>query len=350
MNDQSFMVHIRRLAGALALLVGANFTFAAGYWLINQGRTNPDGSEIGYIQCLYMTVVTTFTVGYGELVPIVTTTDRVYTMMVILIGIGMIGYALSQMTAFIVEGDLRNILGRRKMDKKIAALRDHYLVCGTGDVGHYVIEELIATNRAFVAIDMDEEHLKKLSGERQLLYIVGDATDESVLARSGIKAAAGVICALQHDRDNLVLAMTCRRSNPKLRIGAKAHDVKLLERIKHAGADAVVSPEFIGGLRLVSEMVRPTVVSFLDQMLRETGAAVRVEEVHIGAGSHLAGKRLNETDWQKRGLLVMALQAPGAEKYEYVPKPESVLASGCTVIVLGDAEHVGKLRAEASGS
>ena len=350
MNNQSFMVHIKRLAGALALLVGANFTFAAGYWLMNQGRTNPDGSEIGYLQCLYMTVVTTFTVGYGEIVPVVTPADHVYTILVIFIGIGTIGYALSQMTAFIVEGDLRNLLGRRKMDKKIAALRGHYLVCGTGDVGHYVIEELIATNRALVAIDTDEEHLKKLSGARQLLYIVGDATDESVLAGAGIKEAAGVICALQHDRDNLVLAMTCRQINPNLRIVAKSHDVKLLQRLKNAGADAVVSPQFIGGLRLVSEMVRPTVVNFLDQMLRETDAAVRVEEVRIGAGSTLAGRRLDETDWKQRGLLVMALQAPAAEKYEYVPAPESVLAPGCTVIVLGDAERVGKLRAEASGS
>lgn len=350
MNEQSFRERLRHLLGAFGLLVGGNFAFAAGYWFINQGRTNPDGSDIGYIQCLYMTLVTTFTVGYGELVPIVTTFDRIYTMLVIVIGIGTIGYALSQLTAFIVEGDLRNILGRRKMDKKIVALRDHFVICGTGDVGHYVIEELIATNRPFVAIDTDEEHLKKLFAERAVLYVVGDATDEDVLVRAGIKVAAGVICALQHDRDNLVLAMTCRQLNPKLRIVAKAHDVKLLQRLKNAGADAVVSPQFIGGLRLVSEMVRPTVVNFLDQMLRETDAAMRVEEVHIGAGSRLAGRRLNETDWRKRGLLVMALQTRCEERYVYVPDPESVLAPGCTVIVLGDTEHVGKLRAEASES
>ncbi len=350
MNDHALKERLQHLIGSFALLVGANFTFAAGYWLMNQGRTNPDGSAIGYIQCLYMTLVTTFTVGYGELVPIVTAGDRIYTMLVIVVGIGTIGYALSQMTAFIVEGDLRNILGRRKMDKRIAALRDHFVVCGTGDVGHYVIEELIATNRPFVAIDADEEPLRKLSGDRQLLYIVGDATDEDVLARAGVAAASGVICSLQHDRDNLVLAMTCRQINPKLRIVAKSHDIKLLQRLKNAGADAVVSPQFIGGLRLVSEMVRPTVVNFLDQMLRETDVAMRVEEVHIGAGSRLAGRRLGETDWRKRGLLVMALQARDEERYVYVPDPESVLAPGCTVIVLGDAEHVGKLRAEASGS
>ena len=350
MNEQSFKERVRRLVGALGLLVGGNFAFAAGYWVLNWGRTNPDGSPIGYIQCLYMTVVTTFTVGYGELVPIVTTTDRVYTMMVILIGIGTIGYALSQMTAFIVEGDLRNILGRRKMEKRIVIMHDHFLVCGSGEVGHYVIEELFATRRPFVAIDTDEEHLKKVIGDRPGLYIVGDATDEEVLIHAGVKVATGVICALQNDRDNLVLAMTCRQINPKLRIVAKAHDIKLSERLKHAGADAVVSPQFIGGLRLVSEMVRPTVVNFLDQMLRETDAAVRVEEVRIGTGSRLAGKRLDEMDWKERGLLVMALQAQGAEKYVYVPAPGSVLTPGCTVIVLGDAVHVGQLRAEASGS
>ena len=350
MNNQSFMVHIKRLVGALALLVGANFAFAAGYWFMNQGRTNPDGSEIGYIQCLYMTVVTTFTVGYGEIVPIVTQADRVYTMLVIVVGIGTIGYALSQMTAFIVEGDLRDILGRRKMDKNIAALRDHFLVCGTGDVGHYVIEELLVTNRPFVAIDTDEEHLKKLFAERAVPFVVGDATDEDVLTKAGIKMAAGVICALQHDRDNLVLAMTCRQINPRLRIVAKCHDIKLLQRLKNAGADAVVAPQFIGGLRLVSEMVRPTVVNFLDQMLRETDAAVRVEEVRIGAQSRLAGKRLNEIDLERRGMLAMALKAPGSNKFDYVPARDSVLTPGCTVIVLGDVDPVGKLRVEAAGT
>ena len=350
MNEQSFRERVRRLIGALGLLAGGNFAFAAGYWVLNLGRTNPDGSPIGYIQCLYMTVVTTFTVGYGELVPIVTTTDRVYTMIVILIGIGTIGYALSQMTAFIVEGDLRNILGRRKMEKRIVVIHDHFLVCGSGEVGHYVIEELFATRRPFVAIDTDEEHLKKVIGDRPGLYLVGDATDEEVLIHAGIKVASGVICALQNDRDNLVLAMTCRQINPKLRIVAKAHDIKLLERLRHAGADAAVSPQFIGGLRLVSEMVRPTVVTFLDQMLRESDAAVRVEEVRIAAGSTMAGKRLSEIDLEQRGMSAMALKAPGSDKFVYVPARDSVLTPGCTLIVLGDAERVGKLRAEASGS
>lgn len=350
MNEQSFRDRLRHLIGAFGLLVGANFTFAAGYWILNQARTNPDGSPIGYIQCLYMTVVTTFTVGYGELVPIVTMFDRIYTMLVIVIGIGTIGYALSQMTAFIVEGDLRNILGRRKMEKRIVVLHDHFLVCGSGDVGHYVIDELFATRRALVVIDTDEEHLKRVIGDRPILYIVGDATDEEVLVHAGAKVAAGVICALQNDRDNLVLAMTCRQINPTVRIVAKAHDIKLLERLRHAGADAVVSPQFIGGLRLVSEMVRPTVVTFLDQMLRESDAAVRVEEVRIAAGSRMAGKRLNEIDLEQRGMSAMALKAPGSDTFVYVPARDSVLTPGCTIIVLGDAEHVTTLRAEAAGA
>ena len=347
-KDRPLIERFERLITAFGLLAGANFAFAGGYWLMNQGRTNPDGSEIGYIQCLFMTVITTFTVGYGEVVPIVTTADRIYTILVIIVGIGTIGYALSQMTAFIVEGELQEILGRRKMEKRIVVLHDHFLVCGTGEVGHYVIEELFATKRSFVAIDTNEEHLKKVIDERAILYIVGDATDEEVLIHAGVKGAAGVICALPNDRDNLVLAMTCRQINPKLRIVAKAHDIKLLERLRHAGADAVVSPQFIGGLRLVSEMVRPTVVSFLDRMLRESDAAVRVEEVRIAAESRLAGKRLNEIDLERRGMLVMAVKIPGSDKFDYVPARESILVPGCTVIVLGDAEHVGQLRAEAS--
>lgn len=344
------MERYRRLFIAFSLLVGANFPLATGYWFLNRGRTNPDGSEIGYIQSLYMTVISTFTVGYGEIVPVVTAVDRVYTMFVIAIGIGAIGYGVSQMTAFLVEGELRDILGRRKMEKSIAALRDHFVVCGTGDVGHYVIEELVDTRRDFVAIDMDEERLRKLTAAKPFLYIIGDATDEAVLERAGIKVAAGVMCALPNDRDNLFLAMTCRLMSPKLRIIAKSHDITLSQRIRSAGADSVVSPQFIGGLRLVSEMVRPTVVSFLDLMLRDKDRMMRVEEVRIDTGSRLAGRRLNQGDIAKLGLLVMAIQAPGAATFVYVPSPDSVLEPGCTVIVLGDADHVMQLRAEAVGT
>jgi voltage-gated potassium channel len=344
------MTRYRRLLIAFALLVGVNFALATGYWLMNRGRTNPDGSEIGYLQCLYMTVISTFTVGYGEFVPVTTPADRVYTMLVIVIGLGTMGYGLSEMTAFIVGGELQELFGRRKMEKRIAALRDHFLVCGTGDVGSYVIEELLATKRPFVAIDMDEEQLKKLAATRPVLYLAGDPTDEAVLEKAGIKAAVGVMCALPNDRDNLVLAMTCRLSNPKVRIVAQAQDVKFSQRIKSAGADAVVSPQFIGGMRLVSEMIRPTVVSFLDLMLRDMEKNVRVEEARIGAGSSLAGKKLREVDFTQQGLLVMALQPPGATKFIYVPSPDSVLEPGMVLIVLGEADRVAKLREMAAAT
>jgi voltage-gated potassium channel len=251
------MARYRQLVVAFVLLVGVNLVLAGGYWLINQDRTNPDGSPIDFLQCLYMTVISTFTVGYGEVIPVVTPADRIYTMLVIVLGLGTMGYGVSQMTAFLVEGELRGILERRKMDKQIMAMRDHVVVCGTGDVGAYIIEELLATQRPFVAVDTDEEQLRRLSDGQRFPYVAGDATDEEVLARAGIKAAAGVVCALEGDSDNLVLAMTCRMNNPKIRIVAKCQDVKLSQRIKNAGADAVVSPQFIGGMRLVSELVRP---------------------------------------------------------------------------------------------
>lgn len=339
------MTRYRRLIIAFVLIAGVNLALAGGYWVMNQGRTNQDGSEIGYLQCLYMTVVSTFTVGYGELVPVVTAADRVYTMLVIVLGLGSMGYALSQMTAFVVEGDLKEIIARRKMEKNIAALRGHFIVCGTGDVGRYVIEELLATKRPFVAVETDEAQVRKLTAKQPFPYVVGDATDEVVLAQAGIKVAAGVMCALPHDRDNLVLAMTCRQVNPRVRIVAKAQDIKLSQRIKSAGADSVVSPQFIGGMRLVSEMVRPTVVSFLDLMLRDMDKAMRVEEIDVQAGSQLAGTRLVEHIVADSNVLVMALKAPGADKFLYVPPSDAVLEPGCLLVVLGETEAVAQLRA-----
>ena len=343
------MARYRRLVVAFALLVGVNFALAAGYWLLNHGRTNPDGSEIGYLQCLYMTVISTFTVGYGEALPIATPVDRIYTMLVIVLGLGTMGYGVSQMTAFIVEGELRGILERRKMDKHIAAMRDHFIVCGTGDTGRYIIEELLVTKRPFVAVDVDEEQLKKLAEPQPFPYVVGDATEEAVLLAAGIKRAAGVLCSLQHDRDNLVLAMTCRMNNQKVRIVAKCQDVKLSQRIKNAGADAVVSPEFIGGMRLVSELVRPTAVSFLDRMLRDREKGVRVEEVRVDTGSTLDGGRLADHAIADSDVLVMALQEPGATAFVYGPPSDSVLKPGSILVVLGNTEQVAKLRELAAG-
>jgi len=343
------MVRYRRLVVAFLLLIGVNVALAAGYWLMQQGRTNPDGSAIDFLQCLYMTVISTFTVGYGEAIPIVTPADKIYTMIVIVLGLGTMGYGVSQMTAFFVEGELHGILARRKMDKRIAAMKDHFIVCGTGEVGHYVIEELISTKRPFIAVDTDEEHLKKVSEGRSFPYIIGDATDEAVLASAGIKEAAGIVCALQHDRDNLVLAMTCRMNNPKIRIVAKSHDVNLSQRLKNAGADSVVSPQFIGGMRLVSEMVRPTVVTFLDLMLRDKDKEMRVEEIRGAPGSVLAGKRLRDQLVADSGVLVMAIQMPGAAGFVYVPPSESPLTPGCTLIVLGDTQRVSQLKDMAQG-
>ena len=343
------MARYRRLAVAFLLLAGVNVALAVGYWLINKGRTNPDGSTIDFLQCLYMTVISTFTVGYGEAIPIVTPTDKIYTMLVIVLGLGTMGYGISQLTAFVVEGKLLGILERRKMDKRIAAMRDHFVVCGTGDVGRYVIEEMLATQRPFVVVDEDAEQLKRMSAGHLFPYVVGDATDEEVLAGAGITAAAGVVCALQGDRDNLVLAMTCRMHNSKIRIVAKCHDIRLSQRIKNAGADSVVSPQFIGGMRLVSEMVRPTVVNFLDLMLRDKEKGIRVEEVRIEAGSALAGSRLADHALADSDVLVMALQEPGATAFVYGPPSETVLQPGSTLVVLGDTEHVRKLGMLATG-
>lgn len=342
------MARYRRLVMAFWLLIGVNVILASGYWLMQRGRTNPDGSDIDFLQCLYMTVISTFTVGYGEVIPVVTAADKIYTMLVIAIGLGTVGYGVSQMTAFMVEGELLGILERRKMDKQIAAMRDHFIVCGTGDVGGYVIEELLATKRPFVAVTVDEGQLKRMSAGRPFPYIVGDATDEAVLTQAGIKTAAGVVCALESDSDNLVLAMTCRMNNPRVRIVAKCHDVKLSQRIKAAGADAVVSPQFIGGMRLVSELVRPTAVNFLDLMLRDREKGIRVEEVRVEAGSALADRRLSDRVIADSDVLVMALLAPGATTFVYGPASDSVLVPGTTMVVLGDTEHVGRLRALAS--
>lgn len=338
----------RRLLVGCAIVLGVNLALALGYWALNLDRTNPDGTPIGFVQCLYMTVISTFTVGYGEFVPVLTSLDRFYTMLVIVSGIAMIGYGLSQLTSFVVEGELKEMWERRTMERLIGAMRNHYIVCGLGETGHYAVNELVQTRRPLIAIDSDEARLKKLAIVQEFPYVVGDATDEIVLEQAGIRAALGVMCALPNDRDNLFLAMTCRQLNPKLRIVTKAEDVNLAPRVRNAGADAVISPQFIGGLRMVSELVRPTVVTFLDRMLRGREMSYRVEEIRIDPNGSMSGKRLCDLQLAQWRIVVVAVQAPGSEHFEHAPLPETVLLPGSTLVVIGEAEPLARARAAAA--
>lgn len=316
-----------------------------GYYLIGGGRWT-------FADCMYMTVITVTTVGYGELLKGMDTTEyaRGFTVVLLMFGTGSIVFFASTVTAFIIEGDLRNALFVSKLKKRMKRMKDHVVVCGAGSTGRNVIEELIATSVPVVAIDTRESELKDIADKNpkaEFTYIVGDATDDDVIAQCNLGAARGLVAALSSDKDNLYLTVSARQSNPKARIVARCAELSHVEKIRRSGADAVVSPNYIGGMRLVSELLRPAVVRFLDDMLRDRGAVFRIEEITLGENTRSLGTTLRDARVRERfGMTVLAVRGRDASGWTYNPDASEKLGPGTTLVVLGSTEQVAALRAE----
>ena len=335
----------RLLTGFLALLAVV-LGGAVGYYILGEGQWP-------FWDCVYMTVITVTTVGYGETLvdPALETVPyaRAFTVVLLVFGTGSIVFFASMITAFIVEGDLKEALFAQKLKKRMKRMQNHVVVCGAGSTGRNVIEELLKTNVPVIGVDIVEQELKEIADKypkAEFSYIVGDATDDDVAPQMNLGSARGLIAALSSDKDNLYLTVSARQSNPNLRIVTRAAEVSHIEKMKKAGADAVVSPNFIGGMRLVSEMIRPAVVGFLDAMLRDKRAAYRIEEIVLKEGVDKIGTTLRDAKIRERfGMTVLAVR--GADKeYTYNPAPDEKLTPGTTLVVLGSAEQVASLRKE----
>jgi voltage-gated potassium channel len=307
------------------------------------------GGEPSIIDCAYQTVITLSTVGSREIKPL---TDlwygKLFIVGLILSGMGVLFVFATSMTAFLVEGEIRHIFRRKKMDKALQDLNNHIIVCGAGDTGGFVIEELLGSRHSLVVVDADEvriERLREAHPDNLLPFVVGPAADDEVLKRAGIERARGVVIALPDERDNLFITVTARQTNPKVKIIARAADAQAELRLKRAGADTVVSPNRIGGMRMASEMVRPQVVNFLDEMLRGQDRALRIEEIPLSASCSMVGKALRDTNLrQESDLLVLAIRDKSGGNYLYNPPPDEILEEGSTLIVLGPVDSVHNIR------
>ena len=287
---------------------------------------------------LYMTVITMTTVGYGETREL-TQIGRGFTMLLVVTSIGIAGYAISTVAAYVVEGEFNRVFRGRKMDKRIARMRDHIVLCGAGRTGAEIAQELYKTLTPFVIIEKDEKVLQRLPFLREIPYLQGDATRDSILQRSGVERAKGLLAVLPNDQANVFLVLTVRALSPKLHIISRLTDDSNRQKLLRAGADTVVQTQAIGGLRMASMMIRPSAVTFLDKMLRVTGETLRVEDVT--ATPSMQGKTLRQLALNERiGLLVVALQRPGEQEYSFNPKPETELGEGDVLIVIGSPRQV----------
>ncbi|MGF1467060.1 MAG: potassium channel family protein [Sandaracinaceae bacterium] len=344
-----FEVYRGRLLFAGLLLVLVLLVANGGYHVLGGGRW-------GVEEVIYFTIITLSTVGFAETLPGMEDVAyaRVWTLFMILTGSGTLVYFVSTLTAFIVETDIQGVLRRNRMQKRIEQLSGHFIVCGVGATGMHVVEELLNTHHRFVAIDQDLERLEGFAerfGQAQFLYVHGDATEDECLLQAGIDRAAGIIAALTNDRDNVFITLTAyqlereRADKGAFRIVAKAVEASARPKLRAAGAHRVVSPSQIGGMRMASEMVRPSVVEFLDLMLRDPKKNLRIEEVDIPASSGLVGARLRDTNLRSATrVLVIAVKYPDENRYEYNPGPDLVLEAGSILIVLAEAAEMLKLR------
>jgi voltage-gated potassium channel len=337
---------LRRLLGglfALAIVIAGGTT---GYWFIGQARWS-------WGECLYMTVISVTTVGYGEVLPGMDHAPyaRAFTVALLILGTGSLVYFASMITAFIVEGELKTLLKAQQLKKRIRRMKDHIVVCGAGSTGRNIIQELVAVGIPVVAIDTNEHILREIVDKHpraQISYLVGDATEDDIMAQAAIPTARGVVAALSSDKDNLYVVVSARQINASARIVARCAEMAHVDKIKRAGADSVVSPNYIGGVRMVSEMLRPTVVRFLDEMLRDKRATYRIDEVAIVSGSALDGQTVREANIRERfGMSVLALRLPGEAPWQYNPSGDDKLVAGAIVVVLGSMEQVARLRAQA---
>ena len=337
------------------LLLAVGLTFLAGII----GYEAIEGWS--FLDATYMTVITLATIGYGETHPL-SDQGRIFTIFLILGGMTTVSYGALSLTALVADGELMQLLKRRRMDKAIAQLQDHYIICGFGKTGEHVVSELLKTDHQVVVVDKDPENLRCFHarqttidrlgagiGETKVHYLAGDAASDHVLMAAGIQRAAGIFCALATDKDNLFVVLTARGLNERIRISSKCEEDETEQKLMRAGADSIVSPKRIGGLRMASEMIRPAVVSFLDLMVRDP-RGYRFEEVGIAPGSPFLGRLFRDTPvCQDKAVRLVALVAQDGG-HNYNPADNTVLSAGQRLVFLGRSEHVAELRATLNGS
>ena len=338
----------RRILVACSLLLGVAILAVIGYMLIG-------GPSVTFLDAVYMAVITLTGVGYEE---IVKTTNhpslRVFNIFVVLLGVGFAVYAFSELTAFLVEGELRHLFRRRKMKRQISELNEHFIVCGIGETGRHVVQELQKTRTPHVVVDLSEHAVDRLrespGASAEMLYVIGDATDERVLVEAGLDRAKGLISTLPSDKDNLVIAVVARQKNPDLRIVSRCTDLQYSERLLKVGADSTVSPNQIGGLRLASEVLRPNVVSFLDLMLQEKSRTLRIEEIGLGPASGWIGRMIADLDLGTRyNLLLLAMKSTSdlSSPLMFNPSGSITLSQDAVLILLGDVGDLRRARDDA---
>jgi voltage-gated potassium channel len=327
----------RRIAVAFAALGSVTAIGTAGYMLIER-LSAPDA--------LYLTIITLTTVGYGDLVP-QTTAGRIFTVLIILSGVGSALYLFTIGAQLVLEGQLRDVFGRTAMQRRADHMNGHVIVCGYGRFGRAVAEELIRNGVEMVVIDADtarEEELRRLG----IPYVIGSAVADEVLEHAGIGRARAIVVATPSDPDNVFITLSAREKNPGIRIHARGETEAGLRRLELAGANQTLSAYHSGGVRMAASILRPSVVDFLELSMPGHHPGIALEEARIASRCRLEGRTIGEIEAEWARLRVVALERDG-EAVRIAPEPATLLAAGDLLVVIGEREALIRLAQAASG-
>ncbi len=321
--------HITALLFLLTIVVIGTW----GYVLI-------EGANI--LDAFYMTIITLTTVGFKEVFPL-DQWGRIFTIFIIFFGMGTVLYLAGSLTQIIIEGELRKILGRRKLENKIKSLRNHIIICGYGRIGEVVCQEILEHgNKNVVIIENEPKVLTKLE-EAGFLYIPGDATEDNCMVRAGIKRARGLVTVLNSDANNVYITLTARNLNPDIFIVARSSSPISERKLLQAGANKVISPHYLGGKRMAQILLRPTVAEFIDFALHDPNISLSLGEIPVKKSSVLDGVTLLESGIRQRlDLIIVAIKKASGEML-FNPKSETIIEAGDTLIALGNKENLNRL-------
>lgn len=290
---------------------------------------------------IYMTIITLATVGYGE-VHQVSDTGRFFTVILIVMGVGYFMYVGGNIVQFIVEDRLRVILGRRKLDKQISRLKGHYIICGYGRIGRVLTRYL--TERYLDVVVIEKKTARQgAMDEDGVLYLVGEATDENLLLKAGIKQAKGMITAVATDADNVFLTLIAKQLNPDLFIVARAIQNTAKRTLRAAGANKVISPYDLGARRMAHAILRPTVIKFLELAFTDDRTDIQVEEIRVRPSSRLLNVELKDSGIrQELDLIILTIRkADGTMIFN--PRADARIETDDTLVVVGRAKSVSRL-------
>lgn len=299
--------------------------------------------KVDFVDALYMTVITISTVGFGE---VGTTSDQseIFSIFMIFLGVGVVGYTFTTVVAMFVEGKLTELWKGSKMEKKISALSDHYIICGSGELAEVIIKKFIDENLNFVVITDNIKDLDDYS-HHDVLVIEGHSTEESILEHAGINKAKGLISTLDSEVDNIVTVLTARNLNKEIYIIANSISKSGSEKLLKVGANKTLSAVEISGKRMASLMIKPNIISFLDVVTRIGDIELDLEEVIVKKASYLENKTLLEAQIPKKtGLIVLAIKKIEDGQLQFNPPVDYIFKIGDVLIVLGREDQIDKLK------